>query len=530
MKSALLGALSGFWHRFFADLGDLDLLYAGTEKLAAQLYLDLLNEVVGQSVGEAPLFNREDHRLWRIRDDDLSYYGSSWRVRTPVRWASVRYLQDSITEPSTTLDLERDYTMGPGYVDFKSDPRALFSRAARRVVPLEVGGVFKDFDEDITGVRPGDVLVVGPASYEISFVQAGVLGLSSKVAVSATQPVANWSVQRSGISQVVGQYGELVAVKSADVTEIGVWAVDSQVDTQLIYRSFGGNVSGPAPSSEQYRSFVRGVTRLYALGPTLQRMQEALTAAAGLPLVRSDGEQIVSIDGTTVVTTAGTYELPPTTKMRADLVPGATLKAFQTLSDVVQVSDYRTNPTWWHGISVPERLMPGFATGARRATTQLFPNKIGTDYLGAIGDPDFTINAAPTWRRTAAYTLMDQVLKYNMFSVRLDPGIDVVPGTADSLQDLAFEARPSHTYAYVWPQVNVYDSAEGSDAQTRAAKQVLGDSLGGTGNWQIGTGAIGDHVGVSGTVSSTGLPLVIGGSHPSSSGGLSDGAVYVTRK
>lgn len=81
-----------------------------------------------------------------------------------------------------------------------------------------------------------------------------------------------------------------------DVREIAVWATDALVDTARLYRNFGALLDRPRQTSESYRAFLRAVSRLFLLGPTFDNFESALNAVAGLPLVREDGERLVSYD------------------------------------------------------------------------------------------------------------------------------------------------------------------------------------------------------------------------------------------
>ena len=92
-----------------------------------------------------------------------------------------------------------------------------------------------------------------------------------------------------------GSYLEGVLTKFASrtvdtVREISFWAVDPRVDHYDLYYRFGHFFSSKKLSTEMYRMFIRGVMQLYLLGPAVQRLESALNVAAGLPVVRDDGE------------------------------------------------------------------------------------------------------------------------------------------------------------------------------------------------------------------------------------------------
>jgi hypothetical protein len=72
--------------------------------------------------------------------------------------------------------------------------------------------------------------------------------------------------------------------------EVACWAADVLYDRETLYKNFGYLLAAKRPSSEQYRAFLRGVARLFVLGPTLERFESALNVMAGLPVIREQNE------------------------------------------------------------------------------------------------------------------------------------------------------------------------------------------------------------------------------------------------
>ena len=89
------------------------------------------------------------------------------------------------------------------------------------------------------------------------------------------------------------------------VREVAVWATDALTDSGRLYENFGALLAPERDSSEVYRAFLTAVSRLFLLGPTLERFESALNAVAGLPLVREDGEVVLAMDGGVAVDEAG---------------------------------------------------------------------------------------------------------------------------------------------------------------------------------------------------------------------------------
>jgi len=81
-----------------------------------------------------------------------------------------------------------------------------------------------------------------------------------------------------------------------ETREIAMWAVDARVDRDLLYNNFGHLLGFRKRSGEAYRAFLKGVSQLFLRGPSVGRFEGALNVAAGLPVVREDGETAVSYD------------------------------------------------------------------------------------------------------------------------------------------------------------------------------------------------------------------------------------------
>ncbi len=80
------------------------------------------------------------------------------------------------------------------------------------------------------------------------------------------------------------------------VTELGVWAPDTLIDKYHLYFTYGYLINRVERSTETYRSLIRGVFQLFMLGPTLERFESAVNIVAGLPVIRDDGEILLSYD------------------------------------------------------------------------------------------------------------------------------------------------------------------------------------------------------------------------------------------
>lgn len=264
------------------------------------------------------------------------------------------------------------------------------------------------------------------------------------------------------------------------VNEVAMWAPDAQVDRFNLYNNYGYLINRFAPSSEQYREFIRGVFQLYILGPTLERIESALNVIAQFPVVRDDGEVLSTFDTSdptvNVVVTRrpngdiARYEFPTTLALRDDVQDPAnfgvlTFESFEPLSLAFIVSDYVQDPAWWTDIVVPAELMPSESLGRRRAVPSLFDNIVNPTDAGRVGDPGFFVGADdegivppfiathPAKRRKMANVVFETFLKYNVFFVRFDPTTSMVltPEFLSDLMELILIAKPGYKFLFLEP-------------------------------------------------------------------------------
>jgi hypothetical protein len=83
---------------------------------------------------------------------------------------------------------------------------------------------------------------------------------------------------------------------TASVPVMALWGANTLVDEEALYNNFGYLLGYKKPTSEQYRTFLRGVAQLFLLGPTLERFESAMNVMAGFPVVRDDDEVLRGYD------------------------------------------------------------------------------------------------------------------------------------------------------------------------------------------------------------------------------------------
>jgi hypothetical protein len=315
-SDAFLNGLSDFWHRYFADLGDLRATYEGAAIQFGQAYLDLLHEVLNVSVADAPIFRKEYYRVLPIREDQVAYLQGppgqyTYAVDAGVL-ADVPYLQNRVLHPTVGGALEKgiDYQVRGEKIYFAVDPSEAGSAYASRKTVVACGGAFRDStvpDWYAVGVRKGDRLYADGSEYTVSVIRGSDLILSAKTPFKAAViGLANnpysWQVRRydsDGDMFLIAQSSAATGVIDRTVTEDTVvetvyWGVNVKVDDYTLYQNFGYLCGNKRRSSEAYRAFITGVMQLYMQGPALERMEGALSVIAGLETVRQDGETLTA--------------------------------------------------------------------------------------------------------------------------------------------------------------------------------------------------------------------------------------------
>jgi hypothetical protein len=180
-NSTLFDALNGFWQQFFRDTQDLQAYYQASEIYLGQVYLDFLSLVLGTSVTDVPIFNREYWKLFTIKENDLQFISGAsvaqdrFMVDMPGDTVDTDFLQNTIFDPSVLYEKDVDFEVesSDGYARFREN---LFRTSinedgeytptpgiAWRYVTIQVGNNFTDSEilEDWstnTTVKPGDTL------------------------------------------------------------------------------------------------------------------------------------------------------------------------------------------------------------------------------------------------------------------------------------------------------------------------------------------------------------------------------------
>lgn len=253
-----------------------------------------------------------------------------------------------------------------------------------------------------------------------------------------------------------------------------------------------------------------------------------------------------------VTTSAREYVYPRTLPLREAITNPANhgnlvLHAFEPLTDAIAVTDYVQDPDWWHGITIPESLLPNEPTHRRIASTALYSDYLGLKGNFNIGDVGYFIGADEygdvsdnPLRHGVAFILLDRFLKTHLFRVRVDPSVMLTGLLLNDLYDLIRNVKPAHTQVYFQPVTAFEDSVSALDQELqRRARLPLADNLPIVDNLF----RIGDHVfigfdmayaypnGGELQVPGVGVSLILGGMNPSvaiNPGGVFERVLSVT--
>ena len=198
-----INALSSFWNAFFVDADELRAYYDGVQINLGQIYLEMLQTVLGTSLKDMPLFSRLYFKYLEVSQSQLYYIeGASpsedvYAYTPPdVTLAGIDTLTNRVLTPTATLTRQLDFVVSGGSVRFRrnvfdvdgagtSEP--LFAvRSVQEISPAtfkEPGGE----DWVARGVRVGDFFRLrllgsgSPVYTRITGVEGSTLHLSQSL-------------------------------------------------------------------------------------------------------------------------------------------------------------------------------------------------------------------------------------------------------------------------------------------------------------------------------------------------------------
>jgi hypothetical protein len=379
----LLRGISSFWQRFFKDKEILSGLFAATDQMMGQIYLELLEALLANSIETVPVFSKEFWKLITFSSDDVEIVGIEYCFPLTDNIKQLSFLYNKIFGPNTILENNQDFRID-------TDNNKIYFKK----------NIFDELE------FPG------------------------------------FARRREGA-----------------ITIVSMWAPEALVDKEYVYEYYGKMLDIYEPSSESYKSFIRGIWFYYTNGPTINRIKSALNIIGGYPVATEDGEIVLSIKHVNniyyIKTTVTVYEIPDAVEL--DIAVGDTLDAFQALTTAYVVTDYIDDPNWFDHIIVPIEVIPELTT-LERTTNVSDPDPIFIGYPILIGTPGWYIGQGgfPNFM----WLFFNQVLKYNIFYVTYNAVASQFFRSTEDLQDIVLSGKPAFDLAMVVPNLSLQDTVE----------------------------------------------------------------------
>lgn len=119
-------ALSDFWSVFFQDTTQIQSYFKGSEINIGQLYLELLETVLGTNLANVPVFSKKYYKQFTVPEDQLFFKEGESReadryLYTPsdVAVADVVALMNRVIDPTRVLERGLDFDVSDGAIQFK---------------------------------------------------------------------------------------------------------------------------------------------------------------------------------------------------------------------------------------------------------------------------------------------------------------------------------------------------------------------------------------------------------------------------
>jgi len=318
--SIFIKALSDFWGVLFEQKDILKKFMDGYGESFAQAYFSFLEAVLGNTIKEIPVFHKKKWFLLTLKESEN------------IEQQTLKYNITSIKygpQPAGT-----DY---PEKKVFKYGDIAIVDRWV-----WELPEPMVNCSRYLMNRIHSPSLVL---TKDIDFV------ISDKKITFSIDPFNNNLIS---IRNIISTKGEIID------KELGIWVLNSDWDEQYVWKNYGSLIGFYSESSEQYKTFVEAIWKLFAGGPTYSNLVGGINAVLGLPITR-DNEELVLIDYTDteniIVTDKNIYRFSKNIPIRSDffsstgkLIKGKTLRIFEPLAEAVNIKDHKSNPYWWRDI------------------------------------------------------------------------------------------------------------------------------------------------------------------------------------
>lgn len=299
--------LGMFWTRIYENSELMRGLQDGQGLLAAQLYLDYLENMNLVGRHTAPAFHRE-------------------------RWKPIvikRSMRDKGNANMLRLDMDPPVKIGkqPGgtpYVEglkYKIGGHAEYTSATSYPLPEDVSDVLTCVCDNVA--VPSTVLIRGTdfiiRDHTIFFLRDN-------------DPFDNPAFPR-----------RVYTDEGHDDEEILLWTVDTLIDKDYVYRHIGYVMGIETASSEFYQRMLNGLWDMYNKGTPISVVWSGIGAILGEPTIANASELVELVlsddNGVQVVTDKRVYVVNKEAKLRASVKEGATLRSGEFLTETIRVYD-----------------------------------------------------------------------------------------------------------------------------------------------------------------------------------------------
>ena len=213
---------------------------------------------------------------------------------------------------------------------------------------------------------------------------------------------------------------------TASGEELALWFVNTKFDEQYLYNNYGRMLDiPPQPSSDTYKAFLQANLFMFTFGPNISVLQSGINIAIGLPLAQYNDETVINTytasNEYVVITNMTAYSVPSSTGLTVPV--GTTFQQGDPIfSSAIGIFDYLIKDKWWIGYAIPSQL---------------------------------SNNAPPTIAQEGNWVdqVMENYLKYHTFLITFSSGNVSNVQNILELSNLAVNAIPSYTYAFVFLSV-----------------------------------------------------------------------------
>jgi len=316
--------LGSFWSAVYKDPDFIKTIQSSRAIKAAQLYLDMLENLKLHDRENAPVFHREIWHPVVIRKSQRNT--GSKNMSRLTRLSSVDAEGNEV--PRIQLGDQQSVVYPPCTVLELGSVKAEYS--GMTVYPL--AGESSDLKSVLT-------CIVNDISSATDMLSSGkdFAILDGAIAFSSQRdPFTGDNSYKWPKFEVKGASGE------PDDEEVVLWACDAMFDRDFIRRHLGYAMGLPAKSSEVYKRVVNAAWNAVASGATPLLLRSLVASICGIPTVKEEGEKVERVyrfvDGPIqVVTDKNVYDFPKGTKLRKNVKTGAVLKRFDTMDKAIRV-------------------------------------------------------------------------------------------------------------------------------------------------------------------------------------------------